>query len=273
MPIIIPASIFPMNPTDELLAIDTPENVIFDYSLAGLGSRFLAALVDSLLLVLIQAVLLWLMFFFIVRQIFSGPDAETWTLSLLSLLAFLFFWGYYIFFELIWNGQSPGKRLVGIRVIRRDGTPVTLSEVLIRNLVRLVDFLPSFYGVGVVVMFADPRSRRLGDMAAGTLVVHDSGPIRLDQISPTLPDLSSLDGSTLAEPLNFPLEKLSKQDWHWLTEYLLRRPNLSNRSAMSRQVLKKLYQKAGLAEQDLPENPDAVLTKIYQHGNFQKHSE
>jgi uncharacterized RDD family membrane protein YckC len=262
-----------MNQTDELLTIDTPENVIFDYGLAGLGSRFLAALVDSLLLVLLQAILLWLMFFFIVRQLFSGPDAETWTLSLLSLLAFLFFWGYYIFFEFIWNGQSPGKRLVGIRVIRRDGTPVTLSEVLIRNLVRLVDFLPSFYGLGVVVMFADPRSRRLGDMAAGTLVIHDSGPIRLEQISPAQSEPSLVEGSMLAVSLNFPVEKLSKQDLHWLAEYLQRRQNLSNRSAMSRQVLRKLYQKVGLAEQDLPENSDAVLIAIYQHGTLQKHSE
>ncbi|MEK7327557.1 MAG: RDD family protein, partial [Chloroflexota bacterium] len=96
-----------------------------------------------------------------------------WLVAIFGLISFAFFWGYYILFEMLWNGQSPGKRWVGLRVIRTDGTPITLTESIIRNLVRLVDFLPAYYGVGVVTMFINEQSRRLGDLAAGTLVVHD----------------------------------------------------------------------------------------------------
>jgi uncharacterized RDD family membrane protein YckC len=250
-----------MNRPDEILAIDTPENVIFDYNLSGLGSRFLAALVDSILMVLIQVIVFWLMFYFIFRQMFSGPDLETWSFALLSLMSFVFFWGYYIFFELIWNGQSPGKRLVGIRVIRSDGTPVTLSEVLIRNLVRVVDFLPSFYGVGVVAMFADARARRLGDMAAGTLVVHDAGALRLENLA-IQRDSQNLAGQPWADLSDFPLEKLANADLQFLEDYLDRRDGLSNRPALSVQVLKKLYSRVGMPAHPLPENPDAVLSAI-----------
>ncbi|MCG2784074.1 MAG: RDD family protein [Anaerolineae bacterium] len=252
-----------MNHTDEILSIDTPENVIFGYSLAGLGSRFLAALVDSTIIVLIQAAVLLITFYFIIGPNFAGDLGQTWVASILSLLAFVFFWGYYIFFELNWNGQSPGKRMVGIRVIRRDGTPVTLSEVLIRNLVRLVDFLPSFYGVGVIAMFADGQSRRLGDLAAGTLVIHDVGPLAIESVSPA-GNSASLLGQAPAALLDFPLTQLTNADLQFLEEYIGRRHGLSNRRELSRQVLKRLYARVGMSDQPLPEHPDLLLDAILQ---------
>src|SRR5215510_11634669 len=103
--------------------------------------------------------------------------------SMPCLASFVLFWGYYIFFEMLWNGQTPGKRWVGLRVIRTDGTPITLSESFIRNLTRLVDFLPAAYGIGIISMFLDKQSRRLGDLAAGTLVVHDRAPISIQSLS------------------------------------------------------------------------------------------
>jgi uncharacterized RDD family membrane protein YckC len=250
-----------MNVSDEILSIDTPENVNFGYSLAGLGSRFLAALVDSTLIVLAQVIILIPTFYFIAR---SEPDdrAMTWIVSLLSLLGFVFFWGYYIAFELTWNGQSPGKRMVGIRVIRRDGTPVTLTEVLIRNLVRAVDFLPAFYGIGTVIMFADSLARRLGDMAAGTLVVHDSGPVSLETLTPAkvMPLNAPPEDPALSD---FPLNRLSNADLQLLEDYLTRRFNLSNREEISKQVLRRLYARAGMPEHPLPENPDLALLAIF----------
>ncbi|HAE58197.1 MAG TPA: RDD family protein [Anaerolineae bacterium] len=252
-----------MNHTDEILSIDTPENVIFGYSLAGLGSRFLAAVIDSAIIFLIQAAVLLITFYFIIRPNFAGDLGQTWAASLLSLLAFVFFWGYYIFFELNWNGQSPGKRMVGIRVIRRDGTPVTLSEVLIRNLVRLVDFLPSFYGVGVIAMFADGQSRRLGDLAAGTLVIHDSGPLAIESVSPA-GSSNSLLGQAPAALLDFPLAQLTNADLQFLEEYIGRRRGLSNRRELSWQVLKRLYARVGMPDQPLPEHPDLLLDAILQ---------
>jgi uncharacterized RDD family membrane protein YckC len=251
-----------MNQTDEILAIDTPENVIFDYSLAGLGSRFLAALVDSAIIVIMQAAVFWVMLFFLIRMTFTNETIEVWFVALLSLLAFLMFWGYYIFFEIIWNGQSLGKRMVGIRVIRRDGTPVTLSEVLIRNLVRVVDFLPYFYGVGVVAMFMDGHSRRLGDMAAGTLVVHDAGAISIESMSPER-DFGNPAGQELPEQFDFPIRQLSGSDLQLLEDYIERRQGLANRSILSVQVLKKLYNRVGMKDHPFPVNPDQLLVAIH----------
>ena len=92
-------------------------------------------------------------------------------LALYALLNFAVFWGYYMLFELLWSGQTPGKRVAKTRVLRTDGNPARTSEVAVRNLVRIVDFLPALYAIGFIVMFFNRQSRRLGDYAAGTLVI------------------------------------------------------------------------------------------------------
>jgi uncharacterized RDD family membrane protein YckC len=92
-------------------------------------------------------------------------------IALYVLLNFLLFWAYFIGFELRWNGQTPGKRLAGLRVVRLDGAPAGVLEIVVRNLVRLVDLLPFFYALGAVVVLSNRHSRRLGDFAAGTLVI------------------------------------------------------------------------------------------------------
>ena len=112
-----------------------------------------------------------------------GGDAGTYVvLALIVLIYFALFWGYFMLFETLWSGQTPGKRAGRLRVIRRDGQPVGAGEVLIRNLVRIVDFLPGFYGIGLVVMFIDKEARRLGDMAAGTIVVREGDTTRLQDV-------------------------------------------------------------------------------------------
>ena len=94
-------------------------------------------------------------------------------IALVVLLVFAIGWGYFIFFELIWNGQTPGKRAVGIRVLTVRGEPVTLVHSLVRNLLRLIDALPSAYMVGIISILVTSRSQRLGDLAAGTIVVRE----------------------------------------------------------------------------------------------------
>lgn len=253
-----------MNYQDEILSIDTPENVAFGYNLAGIGSRFLAATVDSLLIVIIQAILLLPIIYILFRQGFFVGLAETWAIGLISLLSFVFLWGYYILFELIWNGQSPGKRLVGIRVIRSDGTPITLSEVLIRNLVRIIDFLPSAYGVGVITMFVDKLSRRLGDMAAGTLVIHDVGTFSIEAIKPYAAPIlrAGLSEETILQ--GFPVGQLSQADLQLIEEYLQRRKSLdlATRHQLSPQVVRKLYNSVGWQDRPLPDMPDTFLDAI-----------
>ena len=89
------------------------------------------------------------------------------------LIPFLLQWGYFALFEGLWHGQTPGKRVAKIRVIQQSGRAITIFESLSRNLVRVVDFLPAFYVVGTISIFITKRNQRLGDLVAGTLVVHE----------------------------------------------------------------------------------------------------
>ncbi|MCU0495422.1 MAG: RDD family protein [Chloroflexaceae bacterium] len=168
--------------------VDTPENIEFGYDVAGIGSRFLAALIDSLFIILLQVALVFaLLFAFGAGSIFEpefgdGPLVSV-AFAIYTLLSFLFFFGYYLLFEVVWNGQSPGKRALGLRVVREGGRPITFIASAIRNLIRLIDLLPGLYGIGVIVMFIDPRSRRLGDLAAGTFVVKERRPVTLESLT------------------------------------------------------------------------------------------
>jgi uncharacterized RDD family membrane protein YckC len=155
----------------EKLTIDTPEQVHLEFVLAGIGSRFMAVLLDTL----IQTAL-YLVLFIVVAVVLSNPFASTrtWVIALGILIFFSIYWGYFTIFEVFWKGQTPGKRWAGIRVIKDSGRPINAFEAISRNLVRVVDFLPGMYGVGVVTMMLDGKSRRLGDFVAGTLVVHET---------------------------------------------------------------------------------------------------
>jgi hypothetical protein len=99
-------------------------------------------------------------------------------LAAVVLLVFLGWWGYFILFELAWNGQSPGKRLLGLRVVRTGGQPISASASIARNLLRAIDLV---FLIGVLVMLLDRSSRRLGDMAAGSLVIRE--PRRLSRVA------------------------------------------------------------------------------------------
>jgi uncharacterized RDD family membrane protein YckC len=181
---------------DEHLTISTPEQVAFHYEMAGIGSRFVASLLDHLImvtaLVLVNCAMYGIFFGALVRG--TADDASVYlVLALMVLISFSIFWGYFVLFETVWNGQTPGKRAGRLRVIRRDGQPVRAGEVMIRNLVRLVDFLPGFYGIGLIAMFINKDACRLGDLAAGTIVVREGELTRLGdvKVSPTPTPLAS----------------------------------------------------------------------------------
>jgi uncharacterized RDD family membrane protein YckC len=158
------------------LSIDTPELVAIEMPLAGIGSRFIALLVDYLiwgagLVVLAILALLTLP----AMHAFNVKSAQ-WAEAIVIFIIFLFNWGYFTLFEAFWNGRTPGKRVARIRVIQRSGRSIGLLESMARNLVRYVDQIPFFYAVGVITMFVTSQHQRLGDLAAGTLVVRDRDP-------------------------------------------------------------------------------------------------
>lgn len=154
------------------LTIDTPEQVHLEFLLAGIGSRFMAVLLDSLL----QVAAFFLLFIFaallIGKPLASG--GANWIMAGGFLAFFCLYWGYFAIFEAVWKGQTPGKRWAGIRVIKDSGRPINVFEAITRNLLRAVDSLPGFYAAGVVTMLLNKRNRRLGDFVAGTLVVHET---------------------------------------------------------------------------------------------------
>jgi uncharacterized RDD family membrane protein YckC len=166
----------PAERPDELV-VATPERVAFEYTVAGLGSRFMAHAIDVLGLVVVFIVLS-------VLSIFLGSALGNGNLAVLIwlLVSFLLFVLYFPILEGLWNGQTLGKRLMRIRVLGDRGEPVTVTQVTIRNLVRLVDFLPVLYGVGITTLFVQGGSKRLGDFAAGTVVVRDRDRIRLKDL-------------------------------------------------------------------------------------------
>jgi len=163
-----------MSLDSDQLNIDTPELVEIEMPLAGIGSRFIALLVDSLIWGA-GLLVLGLLFALFAPGIeaFSKISAQ-WTEALVIFILFLLFWGYFTLFEAFWNGRTPGKRVARIRVIQRSGRAIGLLESMARNLIRYIDMQPfPLYAVGLIAVFSTRRHQRLGDLAAGTLVVRD----------------------------------------------------------------------------------------------------
>ncbi len=157
----------------EKLTIETPEQIALEYPLAGIGSRFMAFFYDSLIQLVIFLVGILLIALIAPDLGRYWPSAWNWMAALWIFAGFCMYWGYFAVFEALWNGQTPGKRKAGIRVIKDSGRPITAFEAIARNFMRAIDSMPGIYGVAVITIFVDRRSRRLGDMVAGTVVVHD----------------------------------------------------------------------------------------------------
>jgi uncharacterized RDD family membrane protein YckC len=162
------------------VTVRTPEAIAFYYELAGLGSRFLALFIDSI----IQGVLAFAVLLLFAAATprapavasalhLSGKNFASLVLAILILLFFVIYYGYFVLFERYWNGQTPGKRLLGIRVVRDGGYPIELMDSIIRNLIRILEFALGFYFISVISMLASSENKRLGDFAAGTIVVRD----------------------------------------------------------------------------------------------------
>ena len=156
---------------EDRISIATPEGVDLELTLAGLGSRSVARLVDQAIQ---TAVMLALGVLAGVAGAGLGSSSTgALALALVVVAVFLVQFGYDVLFEVLASGRTPGKRWSGLRVVRSDGAPVGFVTSAVRNLVRLVDILPVMYGVGMVAVLASGRNQRLGDMAAGTVVVRE----------------------------------------------------------------------------------------------------
>jgi uncharacterized RDD family membrane protein YckC len=149
---------------DDRVTIATPEGVPLELALAGLGSRFIAVLVDFAIQILLLIAL---------SIVLTTAGSSGFAQAALSILGFLVVFGYDVAFEVLNAGRTPGKMATGLRVLRRNGRPVDFVTSAVRNILRLVDFLPVFYVLGAVMIVVSRLHQRLGDLAAGTIVVRE----------------------------------------------------------------------------------------------------
>ncbi|MEJ7847397.1 MAG: RDD family protein [Pyrinomonadaceae bacterium] len=175
----------PIIETEETLIIETPERVRLEFALASIGNRFLAAAIDHF----IQYMAIFLIIFIVtiaigLESLSSAAsandlfqDVPNWLIAATILILFLLFSGYFVFFEWLMDGQTPGKRLLKLRVIREDGRPITLWEAMARNLLRIFDAIPGFflpiYSIGLITIFLSNCDQRVGDIFAGTVVIRE----------------------------------------------------------------------------------------------------
>ncbi|HZF16756.1 MAG TPA: RDD family protein [Steroidobacteraceae bacterium] len=160
---------------DDGLKIRSVTGVDFTLPIAGIGGRGFAFLIDLHIRAL--GALLWVLLAqLVVSLAFSRTDRTV--MLWVGLPASAIFFLYHPIIELLMGGRSPGKRIAGVRVIMRDGSPPGAGAILIRNVFRLLDSLPIGYWVGLIACFVTDRQVRVGDMAAGTLLIYDEGPTR-----------------------------------------------------------------------------------------------
>ena len=176
----------PARPFEQTVDVETPELVVLTYSVAGVGSRVLAALTDLVICLATMVGLLLLGSYVAGLTHTALGIADSWVAAFIVLGQFAVIWGYYVLFEGLRDGQTPGKRIHRLRVVQEGGYSVTFAVSAARNLMRVVDMQPVlFYLVGIGSMLASKRGRRLGDMVAGTIVVREN--VRAEQMAVATP--------------------------------------------------------------------------------------
>lgn len=225
--------------------IETPENVELELPLAGIGSRFIAGLIDTLILggtLLVLGVALLLFGGLSFDGIAENVSVDGWIVAVASVVLFVVYWGYFWGFEATMNGQTPGKRIMRVRVVKEGGAAIGFVDCAVRNLLRVVDGLGA-YSVAGAFMFVSKRGQRLGDLAAGTLVVSEQSTDYSAQTDKRVVQLWEVEASANA----LRVTGLSPEEFRALTSYWLRRDQLSleARNRVLPRLLEPVLQRAG----------------------------
>ncbi len=252
-------------------AVETPEQVQLHLEVAGVGTRSMAFLIDYAVVFLTLVTLLLGAQFATQQNIVDWEwQANQFLLPLVIITLFLLFWGYFLIFEWLWNGQTPGKRVMHIRVVKDGGYPISFFDSVVRNLLRVVDcYLPPFlFSIGIICMFVHPRHKRIGDIAARTVVVVER-PLHFVAASP-------LSRSASLHPAIESLE-LSIEELDVIESYLKRRGELDPASAVTLrgEIVAYLGARANGNGQlaSIPaEQQDAFLEELLAHHSAPKQS-
>ncbi|WP_066426834.1 RDD family protein [Anabaena sp. 4-3] len=241
----------------------TPESVELEFTLAGIGNRAWALLIDYLALaaILILFLIAWIIIagqlsdFW--QQIF-GSTVGLWLIAITFIVSFVIYAGYFVFFETLWQGQTPGKRAAKIRVVRDDGRPIGMQQATLRALLRPFD---EFLFIGAFLILFSPQEKRLGDLVAGTIVIQAETPSTSETVS-----ISEQAKSFYEELLQITdLSILLPDDFAVIREYLKRRSAMATkaRNALALKLSQQLQ--AILKIETLPAHisPDVLLEAVY----------
>jgi uncharacterized RDD family membrane protein YckC len=229
------------------LTIETPEQTVLEFEVAGVGSRFLALAYDTLLQILLGIGLLVL---FLVAGVTlpSGAKSGIWFVAIIVLAYFVLYFGYFALFEVLWNGQTPGKKKEGLRVIKDDGRPITPAEAIGRNLMRIVDQLPALYAIGICSVLLSRQNKRLGDFVAGTIVVHEKSLVDAKPVWEAAP------AAQTGPATSYGSERLTPEEFALIEAFLNRRSSLPAdvRFAMADRIATQIRPKLSVPPGELP---------------------
>ncbi|AFQ45235.1 RDD family protein [Desulfosporosinus meridiei] len=233
--------------------ITTPEQVSINFKIAGLGSRASANIIDWVILILINVGITFSLIKF--SEAYPNTDplseaASSYLTAIMIVLLFLLLWGYFVFFEFFSSGRTPGKMIVGIKVIQDNGQSITFLASAVRNLFRIIDFLPVLFLLGIIMIFLHSRHKRIGDLAAGTLVIYQPKSKRKKKNNPLEKVIERrLNTQQIALDLNeWSKQKIGIREWELLNTYMIRRASLSqaDRENIARQVAGILFPLLGV---------------------------
>ena len=242
------------------IKVQTPESVELEFTLAGIGNRALALLVDYVVwgCILFVFLVVWGVLASQLPNYIQSKNLELWLTAISIVLGFAIYVGYFVVFETLWHGQTPGKRYAKIRVIKEDGQPAGVSQALLRSLLRPID---DFLSIGMLFIILGKREKRLGDWVAGTIVVQNERPV----VSATFQtsQQSTLLATELLATAN--ISQLLPDDFAVIREYLQRRSLMETkaRSDLSLQLARQTRQVIGLQDLPFQMTPDLFLEAIY----------
>jgi uncharacterized RDD family membrane protein YckC len=232
----------------EDFTLQTAENVPLHYDIATAGSRSAAFLIDYVIILIVMSGII------IIGQLSEAlGDISSYIWAFLYLLVGTLLWVYFVISEMMFDGSSFGKKMLGIRVIKDDGSPIDLVDSLTRNFIRYVDLLPGTCLVGFLVMMFNDKSKRLGDFAAGTLVVR----VRSVQLDKLYLEDTPYD----AVVRNSPLSLITAEEYQLMRDYLTQRHRLPpyKSSTIASQLATRMAEKLHI---DPPQDPDQRLQFI-----------
>ncbi|WP_226670246.1 RDD family protein [Metabacillus litoralis] len=231
--------------------IKTPEFVSLKFQPAGLGSRTAALLIDHLILTIINVLVLislFLLMYDMPFELFLMYEFYSYPIAITIIVLFVLNWGYFFALEFFYGGKTIGKKIIGIRVIQDNGHSITLLSSFIRNLLRIIDTLPANYLLGMIMIFFHSKHKRVGDLVAGTIVIHERKAKNSKKRSPIEKEIERK--GIKKEDLvieDWALKSLTAKDWELIKTYsdrVLQLPE-HEKSPLTEKIGKIVFPKIG----------------------------